>query len=95
MILNGLWARFRTTNKRHAKRLGLTMVAVFVGSFFVCSVAGVRVNASPSLPVGLYAVSTNSKAPFVEFCPPEPYGSVAILRGYRTEGACPDGAHRC
>jgi conjugative transfer signal peptidase TraF len=92
MILNGLWARFRTTDGTRAKRLGVATVTVFLGSFLVCGVAGIRINASPSLPVGLYAATTNSKAPLVEFCPPEPYGSFAIRRGYRTEGACGDGA---
>ena len=65
--------------------------ATFVIAFAATSALGLRVNASPSLPLGLYqATSTNSG--LVEFCPDEPAASVAIKRGYRQGGSCPDGA---
>jgi len=52
---------------------------------------GIRINTSPSLPIGLYQVASGPDATLVEFCPPEPYGSMANARGYRQSGACPDG----
>jgi conjugative transfer signal peptidase TraF len=91
MTLTGLWARFKATNKRNAKHLALTIAALFVGAFLVAGTAGVRINASPSLPLGLYASTRDTAEPLVEFCPPEPYASLAIRRGYRTKGNCPDG----
>ena len=92
MTLTGLWARFRATNKGKAKRLALTIAGVFVGAFLIAETAGVRINASPSLPIGLYVPTGDIAEALVEFCPPEPYASLAIRRGYRTKGSCPDGA---
>ena len=51
----------------------------------------IRINLSPSLPIGLYQVSSGPDATLVEFCPPEPFGSMANARGYRQPGNCPDG----
>jgi conjugative transfer signal peptidase TraF len=55
-----------------------------------CSL-GIRVNASPSLPVGFYRVVSDPRADLVEFCPGEPYAALASARGYRQAGRCPDG----
>jgi conjugative transfer signal peptidase TraF len=55
------------------------------------AITGVRLNYSPSLPVGLYMVASDPRADLVEFCPTEPYASLATERGYRSEGSCPDG----
>ena len=52
---------------------------------------GIRLNTSPSLPFGLYRVTTDTSAPLVEFCPMEPVASLANARGYRQAGSCPDG----
>jgi conjugative transfer signal peptidase TraF len=92
MMLTGLSARFKATNKRKATCLALTIAALFVGAFLIAGTAGVRINASPSLPIGLYVSTGDTAEPLVEFCPPEPYASLAIRRGYRTKGSCPDGA---
>ena len=92
MTLTGLSARLKATDKQKATRLGLTIAALFVGAFLIAGTAGVRINASPSLPVGLYVSTANTVEPLVEFCPPEPYATLAIRRGYRTKGSCPDGA---
>jgi len=59
--------------------------------FWVASALGIRVNSSPSLPVGLYQVTSGPGATLVEFCPAEPFASIANTRGYRQPGACPDG----
>ena len=61
-------------------------------SFQICGFAGVRFNTSPSLPVGVYITTTDSAADLVEFCPAEPFASLAITRGYRDTGICRDGA---
>ena len=53
--------------------------------------AGVRFNSTESLPVGLY-ITTTSATNLVEFCPAEPFASLAIGRGYRGRGSCQDGA---
>ena len=92
MTLTGLSARFKATTKHKARRLAVTIAALFVGAFLIAGTAGVRMNASPSLPIGLYVRTGNLAEPLVEFCPPEPYASLATRRGYRTKGSCPDGA---
>jgi conjugative transfer signal peptidase TraF len=62
-----------------------------LGTFEICGLAGVRINASPSLPVGLYLVTAHSNANLVEFCPAGQFAELAIGRGYRDAGGCPDG----
>jgi conjugative transfer signal peptidase TraF len=52
---------------------------------------GLRVNASPSLPVGIYIVTSDEAATLVQFCLSEPYASLAASRGYRERGSCTDG----
>ena len=58
----------------------------------VFHVADIRVNASSSLPIGLYRITTDRTANLIEFCPAEPFGSLSASRGYRGRGTCPDGA---
>lgn len=53
---------------------------------------GLRVNASPSLPIGVYRITSDKSAKLVEFCPAEPFASLSASRGYRGKGTCPDGA---
>ncbi len=72
-------------------RLVIVFAAVFTGAFQLCGWLGVRINTSPSLPVGLYAVADTDTS-LVEFCPAEPFARLSILRGYRDRGTCPDGA---
>lgn len=88
----GLWRRLRTTNLRKAARIGVTALSVCLAPFATLGAFGIRINTSPSLPLGLYMVTSDPKAPLVEFCPAEPYGSLAASRGYRQRGSCPDGA---
>jgi conjugative transfer signal peptidase TraF len=52
---------------------------------------GLRINASPSLPIGVYVRTSNPGATLAEFCPDEPAAKLAITRGYRSRGNCPDG----
>src|ERR1041384_228092 len=64
--------------------LGLTLLAAGIG---------VRVNDSPSMPLGLYVrSSSDSDASLVVFCPAAPFDRLTAERGYRSRGNCPDGA---
>ena len=68
-------------------------VALLTGSTFVAGLAGVRVNTSSSLPLGLYIRTDQSSAGLIEFCPSEPFASLSRERGYRVRGfTCPDRA---
>ena len=49
-------------------------VAVAELVYWTFSSIGIRVNASPSLPIGLYRIDSGPQASNVEFCPAEPYG---------------------
>jgi len=53
--------------------------------------AGLRINASASLPIGLYKITGDPTAELIEFCPPEPFASLSSRRDYRGRGTCPDG----
>lgn len=88
----GLWHRLRSTNFRTAAGIWSVAFAICAGSMALLGALGIRINASPSLPLGLYIVTSDPKASLVEFCPAEPYASFAAARGYRTKGSCPDGA---
>jgi conjugative transfer signal peptidase TraF len=79
----------RSVKFRSLIRSVLLGIGLWVGIFQACGWMGLRINVSPSLPVGLY-ISTDSGS-LVEFCPAEPFASVALARGYRTLGACADG----
>ena len=88
----GLLDRLRNTRFVVVCRIALVVVGASVGAFQLCDFLGLRFNTSPSLPVGLYIVTVDSNANLVEFCPAEPFASLAIVRGYREPGACHDGA---
>jgi conjugative transfer signal peptidase TraF len=60
--------------------------------FAIFQLSRVRVNASPSLPIGLYRTTLDKSAKLVEFCPAEPYATISAKREYREKGDCPDGA---
>jgi conjugative transfer signal peptidase TraF len=70
----------------------LSAGGLILGVLVVFHLAGVRVNASASLPIGLYRISGDPSARLVEFCPTEPFGTLSAERGYRANGNCPDGA---
>jgi conjugative transfer signal peptidase TraF len=67
----------------------LVGTAMCISIFQICGWLGLRLNLSPSLPLGVYIVTAAGK--LVEFCPSEPFASMAITRGYRARGTCPDG----
>jgi conjugative transfer signal peptidase TraF len=74
------------------RRLFLVALGVSVGAFQLCGFLGLRINTSPSLPMGLYVTTAGSAANLVEFCPAEPFAALAIIRGYHDSGICLDGA---
>lgn len=92
MTMIGLFASVRGTPRSRVRRIGITVAAVFMGSFLACGLLGVRLNSSPSMPVGLYVVTGDEHAHLVEFCPSEPFATFSIARGYRDSGVCVDGA---
>jgi conjugative transfer signal peptidase TraF len=68
------------------------VVCLLAAIFQFFGAAGLRINTSPSLPMGLYVVSRDLAANLVEFCPAEPFASLSTIRGWRSAGSCPDGA---
>ena len=65
----------------------LLVVLIQVG--FLCF--GVRLNTTASLPIGLYVETSDPKANLIEFCPTGDSAAIALSRGYRSSGVCPDG----
>jgi conjugative transfer signal peptidase TraF len=58
----------------------------------VCFAAGIRINTSESIPVGIYRTCNSpiEKGCFVLFCPPpDPVFDMAKERGYLAGGLCP------
>jgi conjugative transfer signal peptidase TraF len=90
--MTGLFDRVRHTRPRALRRVALIGTGVLIGTFQLFGIMGLRINTSPSLPLGLYVTSSQPNATLVEFCPAEPFASLAISRGYREAGVCPDGA---
>lgn len=91
-MTTGLFTRIRSTRFASVRRLALICFGVAIGTFQLCGLAGLRINTTRSLPMGFYITSTDAAANLVEFCPAEPFASLAIERGYRDQGACRDGA---
>ena len=92
MTTTGLSDRLMQTSPATIKRLGFIAFGVAFATFQICGLAGIRINSSPSLPIGLYSTSSDRSASLIEFCPAEPFASLAISRGYRDRGVCRDGA---
>ncbi len=72
------------------KRLAAVALGILSLVFIIPAVAGIRINESPSLPIGLYMINDKS-GHLVEFCPAEPFALLAMQRAYRSRGNCPDG----
>jgi conjugative transfer signal peptidase TraF len=76
---------------RNVRRGAVVAVIVCIAVFQLCGFLGLRINTSPSLPVGLYVVTSDSGANLIEFCPAEPFAVLSVIRGYRDSGSCWDG----
>lgn len=86
----------RSDGARHPRyrdigKVAMVSMAVLGAVFGAGYVLGIRANLSPSLPFGLYVADASVAAGLVEFCPAEPFGSIANARGYRQAGSCADG----
>jgi conjugative transfer signal peptidase TraF len=86
----------RSDAARHPRCRDIGKVAMVsgavLGALFCAGYAlGIRGNLSPSLPFGLYVADASVATDLVEFCPPEPFGSIANARRYRQAGSCGDG----
>lgn len=76
---------------RRLRMLVLTS-GVVASSIIGIGSAGLRVNVTPSMPVGIYWATVSSRAALVEFCPEEPFASESRERHYRPHGVvCRDG----
>ena len=73
------------------RRAALVAAVVSISAFQLFAFLGLRINTSPSLPLGLYAVTADGSANLIEFCPAEPFAALSLVRGYRNPGACRDG----
>jgi conjugative transfer signal peptidase TraF len=69
-------------------RILILVLTPVLGMFALFDAAGLRINTSASLPVGLYIVNPNGS--FVEFCPDD--RGLSAKRHYRARGVCSDGA---
>jgi len=91
MTVIGPFNKARQAQFKAIRRVGITFLIAVIAAFQLCGIFGLRLNGSPSLPIGLYVTSPESSTNLVEFCPAEPFASVALSRGYRDPGACSDG----
>ena len=87
----GLSDLIRDTNWRKVSTAVVASSASLFTLFAITGTAGIRINATPSLPIGLY-IKADASSKFIEFCPVGPSAWLAANRGYRTAGDCPDGA---
>ena len=76
----------------NALRLFLAWVMIAFCVVTLPGVAGLRVNTTNSLPVGMYLITRDENAPLVEFCPQGLFSQLSASRHYRPPGSCPDGA---
>lgn len=91
-MTTGLLGRLRETRFSAVRRIAIRGLGIIFCAFQICGLLGIRINTSPSLPIGLYRASPDPNANLIEFCPAEPFGSLAASRGYRDRGICGDGA---
>jgi conjugative transfer signal peptidase TraF len=80
---------------RQRLRRAVFWACLLASPFFLGLIAGwvfgVRLNVTPSLPLGFYITSSSRDANLVEFCPQGAAATISLSRQYRTAGACPDG----
>jgi type IV secretory pathway protease TraF len=55
----GLLARLENTDRKRAKKLEMLALGTMTSALIIPAIAGVRLNYSPSLPVGLYMVTSD------------------------------------
>ncbi len=90
-MTTGLLDRLRETRLSAVRRIAILALGMMFAAFQICGLLGIRVNTSPSLPIGFYRASPDPNANLIEFCPAEPFGSLAASPGYRDQGICRNG----
>lgn len=72
----------------------LPALLALLGLFTLLAPRALRINVTPSLPLGLYRITHRpvDRAVLVEICLPPKITSMALRRGYIGKGPCPDGA---
>jgi type IV secretory pathway protease TraF len=75
-----------------ALRIFLLAVMAAICALTLLGLAGLRINTTNSLPMGIYIITQDEHAPLVEFCPQGASSTLSSARGYRPPGFCPDGA---
>ncbi len=90
-IRTGLYRRIRGTDWRRGGTAAVFGSVSLCGLFAITGIAGIRINTTLSLPIGLY-VETDSQSQLIEFCPSGVPAAISARRGYRGSGDCPDGA---
>lgn len=90
-IRTGLSERILTAKRRRLTRGFVVGSGLLLAFFTAIGLAGIRINTTPSLPLGLY-IATGPESALIEFCPSGELAALAARRGYRTPGNCPDGA---
>jgi conjugative transfer signal peptidase TraF len=93
-MLGRFCSRFQHLSAKRKLFASLSLV-VFTGTAVASAgCCGLRLNLTNSVPVGLYLISDRPDAPLIEFCPPEPFGTLSRARGYREalRFGCPAGA---
>jgi conjugative transfer signal peptidase TraF len=91
-MITGLFDLLKRAQPACAKKVATAAAVACVSPFLVMGIFGIRINTSPSLPLGFYAVTNEKRAQLIEFCLSEPFASMAAARGYRSKGNCLDGA---
>jgi conjugative transfer signal peptidase TraF len=76
----------------NAIRLILFATMAMLCAVALPGIAGLRINTTDSLPVGIYVITNDAHAPLVEFCPIGVSSALSSARGYRPPGLCADGA---
>lgn len=77
--------------------LGGTICYLAAVGVVLSAAGGLRVNASPSMPIGLWREAAPGNEPIprgsvVIACPPEDAARLAVARGYLASGDCPGGS---
>ena len=62
MTIAGLFDGVQKINRRRSARAAGIAAVAFTAPFFIAGAAGIRINASPSLPLGLYKETTDLSA---------------------------------
>lgn len=75
----------------------MKLAMLLLGALGASVVAGIRINVSESLPLGIYRVANNARPPergsIVVVCLPEPWSRFALQRSILGRGNCPGGTY--